>query len=172
MQVPALQPVARACSSQLQVPDLPPNAALFCAESAPERAWRMPSAAQVSFACTALVWPYSLTDLHPVPSPQLNPGAVLNHKYTGENAVRAAGLPYCVLRPTGLTNESEPGEFLLEASQGEATVRHVWIRSGRVGMQSLSAWLANATRASRENCCWRRFRVRWLPAKQELTEAE
>ena len=34
--------------------------------------------------------------------------------------MRAAGLPYCVLRPTGLTNESEPGDFLLEASQGEA----------------------------------------------------
>lgn len=51
--------------------------------------------------------------------PQLNPGAVLNHKYSGENAVRAAGLTYAVLRPTGLTNESEPGEFLLEASQGE-----------------------------------------------------
>lgn len=49
---------------------------------------------------------------------QLNPGAVLNHKYTGENAVRASGLSYCVLRSTGLTNESEPGEFLLEASQG------------------------------------------------------
>lgn len=57
-----------------------------------------------------------LCSSHP---PQLNPGAVLNHKYTGENAVRAAGLPYCVLRPTGLTNESEPGDFLLEASQGE-----------------------------------------------------
>ena len=53
---------------------------------------------------------------------QLNPGAVLNHKYTGEGAVRGAGLPYCVLRPTGLTNESEPGQFLLEASQGE----HGW----------------------------------------------
>ena len=58
--------------------------------------------------------------IFPSSPPQLNPGAVLNHKYTGENAVRAAGLPYCVLRPTGLTNESEPGEFLLEASQGEA----------------------------------------------------
>ena len=49
---------------------------------------------------------------------QLNPGGVLNHKYAGEGAVRASGLPYCVLRPTGLTNESEPGDFLLEASQG------------------------------------------------------
>lgn len=59
----------------------------------------------------------------PRPAPQLNPGAVLNHKYTGENAVRASGLSYCVLRPTGLTNESEPGEFLLEASQGEGSGR-------------------------------------------------
>ena len=89
---------------------------------------------------------------------QLNPGGVLNHKYTGgraacacvgplvmywrdlpcaapcrpadrvllplrapaagEAAVRASGLAYSVLRPTGLTNESEPGDFLLEAGQG------------------------------------------------------
>lgn len=32
--------------------------------------------------------------------------------------MRASGLPYFVLRPTAMTNESEPGAFLLEASQG------------------------------------------------------
>ncbi len=30
---------------------------------------------------------------------------VLNHKYTGENAMRAAGVPYTVVRATGLTSE-------------------------------------------------------------------
>ena len=43
----------------------------------------------------------------------------LNHKYTGENAIRAACLGYCVLRSTGLTNEEEDALFLLEASQGD-----------------------------------------------------
>ncbi len=32
---------------------------------------------------------------------QLNPGGTLNHKYTGETAVRGSGLPYSVLRSTG-----------------------------------------------------------------------
>lgn len=43
---------------------------------------------------------------------------MLNHKYTGENALRSSGLQYTIIRPTGLTNESEGGPFLLEASQG------------------------------------------------------
>ena len=33
---------------------------------------------------------------------QLNPGGTLNHKYTGETAVRGSGLPYSVLRSTGM----------------------------------------------------------------------
>jgi uncharacterized protein YbjT (DUF2867 family) len=44
---------------------------------------------------------------------------VLNHKYAGEAAVRASGLAYAVVRPTGLTNETEGAPFMLEASQGE-----------------------------------------------------
>lgn len=54
------------------------------------------------------------------PCPPTSPAAgVLNHKYTGENALRGSGLAYSILRPTGLTNESEGGPFLLEAHQGE-----------------------------------------------------
>ncbi|PSC71557.1 nadh:ubiquinone oxidoreductase complex i intermediate-associated 30 [Micractinium conductrix] len=72
-----------------------------------------------------------------IPIVQLNPGAVLNHKYTGENAVRASGLSYCVLRSTGLTNESEPGEFLLEASQGDRI-------TGRISREELASMVATA----------------------------
>ncbi|KAL4457749.1 hypothetical protein ABPG75_012614 [Micractinium tetrahymenae] len=72
-----------------------------------------------------------------IPIVQLNPGAVLNHKYTGEAAVRASGLPYCVLRPTGLTNESEPGEFLVEASQGDRI-------TGRLSREELAGMVAAA----------------------------
>ena len=36
-----------------------------------------------------------------IPIVQLNPGGVLNYKYDGEQAVRALGLPYTVIRPVG-----------------------------------------------------------------------
>jgi hypothetical protein len=36
-----------------------------------------------------------------IPIVQLNPGGTLNHKYAGEMAIRAAGLPYTVIRATG-----------------------------------------------------------------------
>ena len=52
-----------------------------------------------------------------MPIVQLNPGGCLNYKFGGEVAVRACGLPYTVIRPTGLTEEEGP--FLLEANQGD-----------------------------------------------------
>jgi hypothetical protein len=55
-----------------------------------------------------------------IPIVQLNPGGTLNHKYTGENAMRAAGVPYAVVRATGLTSEDADTAFLLEARQGDA----------------------------------------------------
>lgn len=54
-----------------------------------------------------------------IPIVQLNPGGTLNHKYTGETAVRGSGLPYSVLRSTGITDITEGGPFLLEALQGD-----------------------------------------------------
>ena len=36
-----------------------------------------------------------------IPIVQLNPGGILNHKYEGEMAVRASGVSYTVVRPTG-----------------------------------------------------------------------
>ena len=36
-----------------------------------------------------------------IPIVQLNPGSTLNWKYEGENALRAAGLPYSIIRATG-----------------------------------------------------------------------
>ena len=52
-----------------------------------------------------------------MPIVQLNPGGCLNYKFGGEVAVRGSGLPYTVIRPTGLTEEEGP--FLLEAQQGD-----------------------------------------------------
>lgn len=55
-----------------------------------------------------------------IPIVQLNPGGVLNHKYAGEAAVRASGLAYCVVRPTGMSDDGGGGgPALLEASQGD-----------------------------------------------------
>ena len=36
-----------------------------------------------------------------IPIVQLNPGGILNFKYMGENALRASGLPYSIIRPVG-----------------------------------------------------------------------
>ena len=37
-----------------------------------------------------------------IPIVQLNPGGTLNYKYMGEAAVRGTGLPYTVIRSTGV----------------------------------------------------------------------
>lgn len=72
-----------------------------------------------------------------IPIVQLNPGGVLNHKYVGELAVRASGLPYAVVRPTGLTGENGGGPFQVEARQGD-------LISGMVSRQELAALVAAA----------------------------
>jgi uncharacterized protein YbjT (DUF2867 family) len=55
-----------------------------------------------------------------IPIVQLNPGGILNHKYDGEIAVRSCGLPYSVIRPTGMiSDDDQPGPCLLEMGQGD-----------------------------------------------------
>ena len=44
-----------------------------------------------------------------LPIIQLNPGGILNWKYKGEMAVRASGLPYTIIRPTGLVDYNVDG---------------------------------------------------------------
>ncbi|CAL8465559.1 g5095 [Coccomyxa elongata] len=67
-----------------------------------------------------------------IPIVQLNPGGVLNHKYAGEWALRSAGVPYAVVRSTGLTSEDEDQDFLLEASQGDRI-------SGKISRKEVAA---------------------------------
>lgn len=38
-----------------------------------------------------------------IPIVQLNPGGVLNYKYDAECALRASGLPYTIIRCTGVS---------------------------------------------------------------------
>lgn len=54
-----------------------------------------------------------------VPIVQLNPGGVLNYKYAAELAVRQTGLPYVVMRSTGMIDSNEGGPFKFEADQGD-----------------------------------------------------
>lgn len=57
-----------------------------------------------------------------IPIVQLNPGGTLNHKYAGECAVRASGLRYSVVRPTGMVDTmpaEAPAVCRLEADQGD-----------------------------------------------------
>ena len=55
-----------------------------------------------------------------IPIVQLNPGGILNHKYDGELAVRNCGLPYTVIRPTGMSDDADQAApSLLEMSQGD-----------------------------------------------------
>jgi hypothetical protein len=73
-----------------------------------------------------------------IPIVQLNPGGVLNHKYAGENAVRASGLAYAVVRPTGMSDDAgAAGPALLEASQGDRV-------SGKVARADVAAVVAAA----------------------------
>jgi hypothetical protein len=74
-----------------------------------------------------------------IPIVQLNPGATLNHKYTGENAVRSSGLSYTIIRPTGMSDDAAvQGPALLEASQGDRI-------SGKVARSEIAALAAAAT---------------------------
>jgi NAD(P)H-binding len=51
--------------------------------------------------------------------------------------VRAAGVPYAVVRPTGLTTEEEDERFLLEARQGDAI-------SGKISRAEVAQVVARA----------------------------
>jgi uncharacterized protein YbjT (DUF2867 family) len=73
-----------------------------------------------------------------IPIVQLNPGGVLNWKYEGEAAVRASGLAYCVVRPTGMSDDAgTAGPALLEAAQGDRL-------TGKVARAEVAATVAAA----------------------------
>ena len=73
-----------------------------------------------------------------IPIVQLNPGGVLNYKYDGENAVRASGLPYAVVRPTGMSDDAgASGPALLEMSQGDKI-------SGKISREEVAMVVSSA----------------------------
>ncbi|CAD7695637.1 unnamed protein product [Ostreobium quekettii] len=54
-----------------------------------------------------------------IPIVQMNPKGLLDWKYAGENAIRATGLPYTVVRPCGLKDDGEMVPNLIEGDQGD-----------------------------------------------------
>lgn len=79
-----------------------------------------------------------------MPIVQLNPGGVLNYKYAGENAVRASGLPYAVLRPTGIVQVDDTKDASdlppLEFLQGDEVSGKI----GRVELAAVTTFLLNS----------------------------
>lgn len=65
---------------------------------------------------------------------QLNPGGTLNHKYAGETAVRSSGLPYSVIRSTGLP------AFSLLLHSALATLDDMTRRTAFVGHDAWSVY--------------------------------
>eukprot|EP00244_Chara_vulgaris_P004348 TRINITY_DN18624_c0_g1_i1.p1 TRINITY_DN18624_c0_g1~~TRINITY_DN18624_c0_g1_i1.p1 ORF type:complete len:623 (-),score=126.34 TRINITY_DN18624_c0_g1_i1:171-1949(-) len=55
-----------------------------------------------------------------IPIVKLNPGGILTWKLIAEDALRASGLKYTIVRPCGLNDEKEDTPYLLEVSQGDA----------------------------------------------------
>ena len=53
-----------------------------------------------------------------IPILQLNPGGTLNHKYAGETAVRGSGLPYSVIRSTGVHSSSSALHLIQQGLKG------------------------------------------------------
>lgn len=60
-----------------------------------------------------------------IPIVALNPGNILGFKLQGEDFVRQSGLPYCIVRPTGLNDETQMARSRLIFSQGDRTVGRI-----------------------------------------------
>ena len=59
-----------------------------------------------------------------IPIVQLNPGGTLNHKYAGETAVRSSGLPYSVIRSTGVHFSSSAPLLFQQRFPGRRRATH------------------------------------------------
>eukprot|EP00892_Ulva_mutabilis_P007202 jgi/Ulvmu1/4854/UM020_0140.1 len=75
-----------------------------------------------------------------IPIVQLNPAGTLNWKYKGETALRASGIAYSIIRPTGLIREADPDDgkpYTLEFSQGD-------VIAGRVSRADVASVVSSA----------------------------
>lgn len=80
-----------------------------------------------SAAVTRLEWNENQRKIYAgsfnIPIVQLNPGNILNEKKKGEDAVRSSGIPYCIIRATGLNDEHPCGRIVFQ--QGDTAVGRI-----------------------------------------------
>ncbi|GJD08412.1 hypothetical protein Gasu2_27160 [Galdieria sulphuraria] len=80
-----------------------------------------------SAAVTRLEWNEKQRQIYAgsfnIPIVQLNPGNILNEKRMGEDAVRSSGIPYCIIRATGLNDEHPSGRIVFQ--QGDTAVGRI-----------------------------------------------
>lgn len=99
-----------------------------------------------------------------VPIIRLNPGGILGKKCEAEQMMRDSGLPYCIVRPTGLKFEGWPrGRPVL--SQGDVAV-------GRTNPYDLADVLVGAmSEPSATGKTFEMFTLAGYPAARSLTNA-
>jgi len=77
-----------------------------------------------SAGVTRPAWPphkqEALVGASDIPIIRLNPGNILNQKCSAEQQLRESGVPYCIVRPTGLKDDWPSGRPIL--SQGDVAV--------------------------------------------------
>ena len=97
-----------------------------------------------------------------IPIIRLNPGGILGRKVEAENELRASGVSYCVVRPTGLKFEGWPrGRPIL--SQGDVAV-------GRTNPDDLAALLVNVLHEPKASGkTFEAFTLAGYPPARELT---
>jgi uncharacterized protein YbjT (DUF2867 family) len=76
----------------------------------------------------------AFADAANIPIVQLNPKNILGLKAVGEAALRECGLPYCIVRPCGLSEEVPSGRLVL--SSGD-------VATGKIGRTDLAFLLAS-----------------------------
>jgi len=80
-----------------------------------------------SAAVTRPTWSRTKQERFPgcadIPIVRLNPNDILGNKRLAENVLRSAGMPYTIVRPTGLNDKWPPGRPLL--SQGDFAVGRI-----------------------------------------------
>uniref|UniRef100_A0A7S1TLE1 NAD(P)-binding domain-containing protein n=1 Tax=Erythrolobus australicus TaxID=1077150 RepID=A0A7S1TLE1_9RHOD len=98
-----------------------------------------------------------------IPIVKLNPGNVLGEKLRGEDAVRASGLPYCVIRATGLNDKEQPAGSQLVLTQGDRAV-------GRIHRRDLARGIAYALQSS--SAAFKTFEIESKPPRAMQTPQE
>uniref|UniRef100_A0A7S0XHU6 NAD(P)-binding domain-containing protein n=1 Tax=Erythrolobus madagascarensis TaxID=708628 RepID=A0A7S0XHU6_9RHOD len=98
-----------------------------------------------------------------IPIVQLNPGNVLGEKLRGEDFLRASGLPYCIVRATGLNDKEQPMNSRLVLTQGDRAV-------GRIHRKDLAKGISYALQSPQ--AAFKTFEIESKPPLPMQSESE